>query len=457
MFDQLSERLQSTLSEVRSRGKLSESDVDAAMREIRLALLEADVNFKVVKAFTKTLKERCLGSEVLESLDPGQQVVKIVNEELASLMGGTGSELAMASSGPTVILMAGLQGSGKTTACAKLAQFFGKQGKDVALAACDVYRPAAVEQLVTMGGRAGAHVYERGTDADPVEIASWALEEARRERRDVLIVDTAGRLHIDEDLMAELAKIRKQTRPHDVLLVVDAMTGQDAVGVAETFAEVAEFDGVVMTKLDGDARGGAALSVKAVTGKPILFASTGEKIADFDKFHPDRMSQRILGMGDVLSLIEKAEQQVDEDEAEALQEKMRRDQFTLDDFLKQMKQVRKMGPLSGIIGMLPGMGAMKQLKNADVDERELDRVQAIILSMTPQERANPGIINGSRRKRIANGSGTKVQNVNALVKQFDQMRVLMKSMANGRMPTPQQMAQLAGGNQRAPRPKARRR
>jgi signal recognition particle subunit SRP54 len=457
MFDQLSERLQSTLSEVRSRGKLSESDVDAAMREIRLALLEADVNFKVVKAFTKTLKERCLGSDVLESLDPGQQVVKIVNEELASLMGGTGSELAMASSGPTVILMAGLQGSGKTTACAKLAQFFGKQGKDVALAACDVYRPAAVEQLVTMGGRAGAHVYERGTDADPVDIATWALDEARAERRDVLIVDTAGRLHIDQDLMAELAKIRKQTRPHDVLLVVDAMTGQDAVGVAESFAEVAEFDGVVMTKLDGDARGGAALSVKAVTGKPILFASTGEKIEDFDKFHPDRMAQRILGMGDVLSLIEKAEQQVDEDEAEALQEKMRRDQFTLDDFLKQMKQVRKMGPLSGIIGMLPGMGAMKQLKNADVDERELDRVQAIILSMTPHERANPGIINGSRRKRIANGSGTKVQNVNALVKQFDQMRVLMKSMANGRMPTPQQMAQLAGGNQRAPRPKARRR
>ncbi len=457
MFDQLSERLQSTLSEVRSRGKLSESDVDSAMREIRLALLEADVNFKVVKGFTKTLKERCLGSDVLESLDPGQQVVKIVNEELASLMGGTGSELAMASSGPTVILMAGLQGSGKTTACAKLAQFFGKQGKDVALAACDVYRPAAVEQLVTMGKRAGAHVYERGTDADPVDIASWALDEARAERRDVLIVDTAGRLHIDQDLMAELAKIRKQTKPHDVLLVVDAMTGQDAVGVAESFAEVAEFDGVVMTKLDGDARGGAALSVKAVTGKPILFASTGEKIEDFDKFHPDRMAQRILGMGDVLSLIEKAEQQVDEDEAEAMQEKMRRDQFTLEDFLKQMKQVRKMGPLSGIIGMLPGMGAMKQLKNADVDERELDRVEAIILSMTPKERANPGVINGSRRKRIADGSGTKVQQVNQLVKQFDQMKVMMKAMANRQMPTPQQMSQLAGGNQRAPRPKMRRR
>jgi signal recognition particle subunit SRP54 len=457
MFDQLSERLQSTLSEVRSRGKLSESDVDSAMREIRLALLEADVNFKVVKAFTKTLKERCLGEDVMSSLDPGQQVVKIVNEELASLMGGTGSELAMAPSGPTVILMAGLQGSGKTTACAKLAQFFAKEGKDVALAACDVYRPAAVEQLVTMGKRAGAHVYERGTDADPVDIASWALDEARAERRDVLVIDTAGRLHIDQDLMAELAKIRKQTRPHDVLLVVDAMTGQDAVGVAESFAEVAEFDGVVMTKLDGDARGGAALSVKAVTGKPILFASTGEKIEDFDKFHPDRMSQRILGMGDVLSLIEKAEQQVDEDEAEALQEKMRRDQFTLEDFLKQMKQVRKMGPLSGIIGMLPGMGAMKQLKNADVDERELDRVEAIILSMTPRERANPGVINGSRRKRIAAGSGTKVTQVNNLVKQFDQMKVMMKSMANGRMPTPQQMSQLASGGQRAPRPKVRRR
>ncbi len=454
MFDQLSDRLQSTLSDVRSRGKLSESDVDAAMREIRLALLEADVNFKVVKTFTKTLKERCLGADVLNSLDPGQQVVKIVNEELASLMGGTGSELAMASSGPTVILMAGLQGSGKTTACAKLAQFFRKQNKDVALAACDVYRPAAVEQLVTMGERAGAHVYQQGTDADPVEIAAWALDRAREERRDVLIVDTAGRLHIDQDLMGELSRIRKKTKPHDVLLVVDAMTGQDAVGVAESFAEAAEFDGVVMTKLDGDARGGAALSVKAVTGKPILFASTGEKIEDFDKFHPDRMAQRILGMGDVLSLIEKAEQQVDEKQALDLQEKIKKDQFTLQDFLTQMKQVRKMGPISGLLGMLPGMGAMKQLKNADIDERELDRTEAIILSMTPSERANPGMINGSRRKRIANGSGTRVQHVNQLVKQFDQMRVLMRSMANGKMPDQQQLAQMAGG---APRPKVRRR
>ena len=454
MFDQLSDRLQATLSDVRSRGKLSESDVDAAMREIRLALLEADVNFKVVKSFTATLKERCLGSEVLESLDPGQHVVKIVNEELTALMGGSGRELAFASTGPTVILMAGLQGSGKTTACAKLARHLGESGKDVTLAACDVYRPAAVDQLVTVGGRVGAHVYEQGTERDPVDIAAWALERAREEGRDVLIVDTAGRLHIDEELMAELSRIRKKVNPHDVLLVVDAMTGQDAVGVAEHFAEAAEFDGVVMTKLDGDARGGAALSVKAVTGKPILFASTGEKLEDFDRFHPDRMASRILGMGDVLTLIERAEQQVDEKQALDLQEKLKRDQFTLEDFLQQMRQVRKMGPLNGLIGMMPGMGAMKQLKNADVDEGELDRVEAIILSMTPAERADPGLINGSRRKRIANGSGTKVQHVNQLVKQFDQMRKLMRQMASGKMPDPQQLTQMAGA---APRPKMRRR
>jgi signal recognition particle subunit SRP54 len=454
MFDQLSDRLQSTLSDVRSRGKLSESDIDSAMRDIRLALLEADVNFKVVKAFTKTLKERCLGAEVMDSLDPGQQVVKIVNEELADLMGGTGAELAMASSGPTVILMAGLQGSGKTTACAKLAQYFKKQRKDVALAACDVYRPAAVEQLVTMGQRAGAHVYEKGTDADPVDIATWALDRAREERRDVLVIDTAGRLHIDQDLMKELSRIRDKTKPDDVLLVVDAMTGQDAVGVAESFAEAAEFDGVVMTKLDGDARGGAALSVKAVTGKPIMFASTGEKIEDFDRFHPDRMAQRILGMGDVLSLIEKAESQVDEKSAEELEEKLKKDQFTLEDFLTQMKQVRKMGPLSGIIGMLPGMGAMKELKNANIDERQLDRTEAIILSMTPAERHDPTLIKGRRRKRIADGSGTKVQEVRALVKQFDQMRVMMRSMANGKMPDPQKLMRMSG---QAPKPKIRRR
>jgi signal recognition particle subunit SRP54 len=455
MFDQLSDRLQATLSDVRSRGKLNESDVDGAMREIRLALLEADVNFKVVKSFTATLKERCLGADVLNSLDPGQQVVKIVNEELTGLMGGTGRQLAFASGGPTVILMAGLQGSGKTTACAKLARHLAESGKrDVALAACDVYRPAAVDQLVTVGKRAGAHVYEKGTDADPVEIAGWALDRAREDKRDVLIVDTAGRLHIDQDLMDELSRIRKRVKPHDVLLVVDAMTGQDAVGVAESFAEAAEFDGVVMTKLDGDARGGAALSVKAVTGKPILFASTGEKLEAFDRFHPDRMASRILGMGDVLSLIEKAEQQIDEKQALDLEQKMKSNQFTLEDFLQQLKQVRKMGPISGLLGMLPGMGAMKQLKNADVDERELDRVEAIILSMTPEERANPGLIKGSRRKRIANGSGTKIQHVNQLVKQFDQMRKMMRHMASGKMPDPQQLAQMTGA---APRPKIRRR
>jgi signal recognition particle subunit SRP54 len=454
VFDQLSDRLQATLSDVRSRGKLNEGDVDAAMREIRLALLEADVNFKVVKGFTGTLKERCLGSEVLESLNPGQQVVKIVNEELTALMGGTGRDLAFASSGPTVILMAGLQGSGKTTACAKLARQLGESDKLVALAACDVYRPAAIDQLVTLGERVDARVYEQGSDADPVEIAAWALDRAREEERDALIIDTAGRLHIDEELMAELAKIRKRTKPHNVLLVVDAMTGQDAVGVAESFAETAEFDGLVMTKLDGDARGGAALSVKAVTGKPILFASTGEKLEAFERFHPDRMASRILGMGDVLSFIEKAEKQVDEQEAIALQEKLQRDQFTLEDFLKQMRQVRKMGPLGGLMRMLPGMDGMKQLKGAEIDEGELDRVEAIILSMTPEERANPALINGSRRKRIATGSGTKVQHVNQLVKQFDQMRKLMRQMMSGNMPDPQQLAQMSGG---APRPKVRRR
>jgi signal recognition particle subunit SRP54 len=456
VFDQLSDRLQATLSEVRSRGKLNEGDVDAAMRDIRLALLEADVNFKVVKSFTATLKERCLGAEVLESLDPGQQVIKIVDEELTALMGGTGRELAFAQGGPTVILMAGLQGSGKTTACAKLAAKLGEAGKSVALAACDVYRPAAVEQLVTVGGEAGAHVYEQGTDADPVEIAAWALDQAREENRDVLIVDTAGRLHVDEELMAELTQIRKRTKPHNVLLVVDAMTGQEAVGVAEAFAEAAEFDGVVMTKLDGDARGGAALSVKAVTGKPIMFASTGEKLKDFDRFHPDRMASRILGMGDMLSLIEKAESEVDERQAMDLQKKIERDQFTLEDFLQQMRQVRKMGPLSGLIGMLPGMGAMKQLRGADIDEGELDRTEAIILSMTPEERVNPSMIKGSRRRRIANGSGTKIQHVNQLVKQFDQIRKLMRQMMSGKQLDPQQLAQMGPGG-RPPTPKMRRR
>ena len=440
MFDQLSERLQSTLSDVRSRGKLNEGDVDKAMREIRLALLEADVNFKVVKQFTTQVKERALGSGVLESLDPGQQVVKIVSEELASLMGGASRDLAFASSGPTVILMAGLQGSGKTTACAKLAKHLAKDGRSVALAACDLQRPAAVEQLETVGRQAGATVYSQGTDRDPVDVAEWALGQAKAELKDVLIVDTAGRLHIDEELMDQLVAIRKRTKPHDVLLVVDAMTGQDAVNVAEQFAERAEFDGVLMTKLDGDARGGAALSVKAVTGKPILYASTGEKLDELERFHPERMASRILGMGDVLSLIEKAEEQVDRDAAAELEQKIRKQQFTLDDFLKQMKQVRRMGPLTNILGMMPGMGgAMKELRNANVDERELDRLEAMILSMTPAERADPSIINGSRRKRIALGSGTTVQAVNQLTKQFGQMRKLMKQLSEGKMPSMEQL------------------
>jgi len=456
MFDQLSERLGATLSDVRGRGKLTEADVDRAMREIRLALLEADVNFKVVKQFTKTVKERCLGADVLESLNPGQQVVKIVNEELTALMGGAGRDLAFASQGPTVILMAGLQGSGKTTACGKLARLLREDGKNVALAACDVYRPAAVDQLITVGGRAGAHVYSQGTDRDPVDIAEWALNEAKSENRDVLIIDTAGRLHIDDDLMDELAKIRKRTKPHDVLLVFDAMTGQDAVGVAESFADAAEFDGVVMTKLDGDARGGAALSVRAVTGKPIIYASTGETLGDFERFHPDRMASRILGMGDVLTFIEKAEKEVDEADAAELQEKMLKQTFTLEDMLKQMKQVRRMGPIGNVLGMLPGMGAMRQMKQADIDERELDRVEAIILSMTPEERRNPEVINGSRRRRIATGSGTRVQAVNQLVKQFGQMRKLMKQMASGNMPDANQLAQQMSG-QKPPRPKIRRR
>ncbi|MET0824627.1 MAG: signal recognition particle protein [Solirubrobacterales bacterium] len=440
MFDQLSDRLQDTLSDVRNRGKLTEADVDKAMREIRLALLEADVNFKVVKSFTSQVKERCLGAGVLDALNPGQQVVKIVDEELAALMGGAGRDLAFASSGPTVILMAGLQGSGKTTACAKLAKHLGDQGKKVGLAACDTQRPAAVDQLRTMGKRSGATVYEQGTERSPVDIAEWALSQARSASLDVLVVDTAGRLHVDAELMDELVAIRDRTKPHDILLVLDAMTGQDAVNVAESFAERVDFDGVVLTKLDGDARGGAALSVKAVTGKPIMYASTGERIEQLERFHPERMASRILGMGDMLSLIEKAEEVSDADQAAELERKIRKQQFTLEDFLAQMRQVRKMGPLSSVLGMMPGLGKqMKQLRSVNMDDRELDRLEAIILSMTPAERANPQMIDGSRRKRIAQGSGTTVQAVNQLVKQFAQMRKMMSAMAKGKMPDPAQL------------------
>jgi signal recognition particle subunit SRP54 len=440
MFDALSDKLQAVLSDVRSRGKLNEEDVNKAMREIRLALLEADVNFKVVKQFTATLKERCLGAEVLESLNPGQQVVKIVNEELTRLMGDASRQITFASSPPTVILMAGLQGSGKTTACAKLARLLRtEQHKDVALAACDIYRPAAVEQLVKLGQQADVTVYEQGTERDPREIAAWALDQAKRDGKDALVIDTSGRLHIDQELMKELADIKKRIRPHNVLLVVDAMTGQDAVNVAEQFAKDAEFDGVVMTKLDGDARGGAALSIKAVTGKPILYSSTGEKLAEFEPFHPDRMASRILGMGDVLSFIEKAEKTVDAERAHELEQKIRKQQFGLDDFLDQMKQVRRLGPVGNLIGMLPGFGQMKQLKGARIDERELDRIEAIVTSMTPEERRAPQIIDGSRRKRIAAGSGTTVQAVNQLVKQFGQMQKLMRQLQQGKMPSPEQL------------------
>ena len=434
MFDSLAEKLQETLSDVRNRGTLSEQDIDGAMREIRLALLEADVNFKVVRQFTAQLKERCLDAEVIGRLNPGQQVVKIVAEELTALMGGASAGLSFSPRPPTVILMAGLQGSGKTTATAKLAKYLREEhSSTVAVAACDVYRPAAVEQLTKVATQAGAAVYEQGTDRDPVDIATWALERAREEGKDVLIVDTSGRLHVDEELMAELVRIRDAVKPHDVLLVVDAMTGQDAVNVAERFAEAVQFDGVVMSKLDGDARGGAALSVKAVTGKPILFASTGEKLEQFERFHPDRMAQRILGMGDVMSLIEKAERQFEQSDAIELERKLRRNELGLDDFLDQLKAVRRMGPLTSLLGMIPGV-AGAQLQNMKVDERELDRIQAIILSMTPEERRRPELIKGSRRLRIARGSGTNVQQGNRLVKQFEQMRKLMRGVGRGKMP-----------------------
>jgi signal recognition particle subunit SRP54 len=433
VFDSLADKLQATLSDVRGRGTLTEADVRAAMREIRLALLEADVNFKVVKNFTDAVRERALGADVIGQLNPGQQVVKIVNDELTELMGGAAHDLSFSPRPPTVVVMAGLQGSGKTTASAKLARYLREQhGSSVALAACDVYRPAAVEQLIKVGAQVGAAVYEQGTDRDPVKIAAWARDRAVSEGKDVLIVDTSGRLHVDEALMKELAQIKKAVKPHDVLLVVDAMTGQDAVAVAEQFAEVVQFDGVIITKLDGDARGGAALSVKAVTGKPILFASTGEKLDQFERFHPDRMAQRILGMGDVMTLIEKAQDAYNEEQTAELERKIRQKEFGLDDFLDQLRQIRRLGPLQSLLGMIPGIG--KELKGAKIDERDFDRIQAIILSMTPEERRHPELIKGSRRLRIARGSGTNVQAVKALIKQFEQMRKVMRQVTQGRMP-----------------------
>lgn len=430
-FEGISARLQSVFKKLSGRGKLSEKDVRDAMREIRLALLEADVNFLVAKDFVKTVTERAVGAEVLESLTPGQQVVKIVNEELTRLMGGGSARLEFGSAKPAVFLLAGLQGAGKTTLCGKLAVLLKKQyGKTPMLAACDVYRPAAIEQIKVVGAQAGVPVFERG-QADPVETAQLAVEKARHDFCDVLIVDTAGRLHIDADMMDELGRIRSAVNPSEVLLVVDAMTGQDAVNAAKAFNDAVGLSGVVLTKLDGDTRGGAALSVRAVTGRPIKLAGVGEKLGDLETFHPDRMASRILGMGDVLSLIEKAQSAFDEKKAAEQLNKLRTDAFTLDDFLDQLDQLKSMGSMQDILAMLPGVNA-GQLGNVQVDEKAMARTRAIICSMTRRERANPDILNASRRRRIARGSGTSVQEVNRLMNQFAASRKLMKQMAGGR-------------------------
>ncbi|MDQ1396473.1 MAG: signal recognition particle subunit [Acidimicrobiaceae bacterium] len=428
MFDSLSDRFETIFTRLRGRGRLSDADIDEVLREIRLALLEADVNFLVVKTFVGRVKERCIGADLSQSLSPAQQVIKIVNEELTSVLGGETLKISYASKPPTVVLLAGLQGSGKTTTAAKLARWFKQQGRQPLLVGADLQRPAAVEQLRVLGKQAGVPVFSEATD--PVAVAAGGLSEAQRVGKDVLIVDTAGRLAIDAELMDEVRRISDATRPHYTFLVVDAMTGQDAVNVAEAFHATLALDGVILTKLDGDARGGAALSVKEVIGKPIAFASVGEKLADFETFHPDRMASRILGMGDVLTLIEKAEQEYDQDVAAKAAAKLQDGQFTLEDFLEQMQQVKKMGPLQGIVGMLPGVP--KELKNANIDDREIARVEAIIRSMTPGERRDPDSINGSRRLRIANGSGATTSEVNLLLKQFKEVQKMMKGF--GRIP-----------------------
>jgi signal recognition particle subunit SRP54 len=438
MFDTLADKLQATLGDLRSHGRLSEEDLSRAAREIRLALLEADVNFKVVKEFVATVKERAAGGEVMKSLTPGQQVVKIVHEELTALMGSGGSRLAFAGRPPTVILLAGLQGSGKTTAAAKLALLLRREGKSPALVAADLQRPAAVDQLEQLGKQIQIPVYlDRGTK-DAVAVTELGIEQAKAQGRDVVILDTAGRLHVDEDLMDELSRIRRKANPTNVLLVLDAMTGQEAVAVAEAFAERVAFDGVVLTKLDGDARGGAALSVKAVTGKPVKLASTGEKLDQLEYFHPDRMASRILGMGDVLTLIERAEAAAEVDEQEEMEKRLRAGQFTFDDFLQSYRMMRRMGPVKSIVGMIPGLG--KQLQGVNVDENELGRVEAIVLSMTADERRRPEIINGSRRARIARGSGTTVQQVNQLMQARKQMQKVVKQLGRGKMPNLQSLA-----------------
>ena len=433
MFDALTDKLQGIFSGLRGRGKLTGADIDAAMRAIRLSLLEADVSLPVVKQLTTAIAARAKGSEVMESLTPDQQVVKIVSEELTTLMGEANVALPLASKPPTIVLMAGLQGSGKTTCCAKLARHFRQQGRAPMLVACDVHRPAAAEQLAVLGTQIDVPVHrEEGRDA--VAIARNGIEAARKLGRDLVIVDTAGRLSIDADMMDELVRIKDAVQPTSVVLVIDAMTGQTAVDVAKAFADAVDFDGVALTKLDGDARGGAALSVRAVSGKPILFIGTGEKLEALEPFHPDRMASRILGMGDVMSLIEKAQQTVDPGDAKALEQKIRGGSMTLEDFLDQMQQVRKMGPMSQVLGMIPGFRSATKGRDLNVDDGQINRVEAIIRSMTLQERRHPEIINGSRRRRIASGSGTSVQEVNQLLSQFKQMRKLMKQMGRGGLP-----------------------
>ncbi|KGG80779.1 signal recognition particle protein [Caloranaerobacter azorensis] len=427
IFESLAEKLQKTLGKLKGKGKLSEKDVNNAMREVKLALLEADVNFKVVKKFINNVKERAVGHEVMESLTPGQQVIKIVNEELTKLMGETQSKIEFASSPPTIIMLCGLQGAGKTTTSGKLAGLFKKNGKTPLLVACDIYRPAAIKQLQVVGSSIGIPVFSMGDKQNPVNIAKAAIEYGKKNGNDVIIIDTAGRLHIDEDLMNELENIKDEVKPHEILLVVDAMTGQDAVTVAETFDNRLGIDGVILTKLDGDARGGAALSIRAVTQKPIKFVCMGEKLEQIEPFHPDRMASRILGMGDVLSLIEKAQASLDAKKAIELEKKLRNQQFTFEDFLEQLQQMKNLGPLDQILEMIPGMGS-KQLKNLKVDEKELVKIEAIIQSMTKEERQNPSIIDGSRRKRIAKGSGTSIQDVNRLLKQFKETKKMIKKM-----------------------------
>ncbi|MGI6686673.1 MAG: signal recognition particle protein [Bacillota bacterium] len=433
VFSSLAEKLQETFKKLKNKGKLTEKDVTEAMREIRVALLEADVNFKVVKDFIARVKERAIGQEVLESLTPGQHVVKIVHEELTTLMGSSQSKIAISSKPPTVVMLVGLQGAGKTTSGGKLANYFKKQGRQPLLVAGDVYRPAAVKQLQVLGEQLGIPVFSLGTEVSPVDIAKKSMEQATAKGNDLVIIDTAGRLHINAELMDELKNIKSAVKPHEILLVVDAMTGQDAVNVAESFNNELGIDGVILTKLDGDTRGGAALSVKSVTGRPIKFVGMGEKLDALEPFHPDRMASRILGMGDVLTLIEKAQINFDAKKAKEMEEKMRKAEFTFEDFLDQLQQFKKMGSFQDLISMIPGVGANKKLKDLQVDEKEFVKIEAMIQSMTPQERRHPEIINGSRKQRIAKGSGTKVQDLNKLIKQFMDTKKLLKQFGGSAM------------------------